>query len=157
MKSISFEGLTGQVRFTQDGFRGASRYNFINLQKQGNTRRLFWQNVGHSENGHVKLEQIVWPGDVVRTPSGVPRVRLRVVMYESRPLLYVRTLNMSTEDCQQGLKCTLVTKDNKGTYHQSPHTIPIQQGTHLLVAYQLIEGLPCVIGSKFNSKIDFIV
>lgn len=60
------------------------------------------------------LEQIVWPGGVVRTPSGIPRVRLRVLMYEVAPMLYVRHLNASTEDCQQGMKCTLVTTDNKG-------------------------------------------
>ncbi|KAK3755911.1 hypothetical protein QZH41_019431 [Actinostola sp. cb2023] len=111
MKKVSVVGQTGRISFTEDGYRKASRYNFINLQQNRNTRELFWQNVGYLESGHVTLEQIVWPGGVVRTPSGVPRVRLRVVMYEVAPLLYVRDFKSSLKGCQRGRDCTLVTKD----------------------------------------------
>jgi len=117
MSKLSFTGQTGRVAFTEDGFRAASRYNFVNLQQKHSHSRvgeLSWQNVGYSENGIVRLEQIVWPGGVVRTPSGIPRVRLRVVMYDVAPMLYVRHLNASIKDCEQGMKCTLVTTDNRG-------------------------------------------
>jgi hypothetical protein len=113
MKKVTFAGKTGTVSFTEEGHRTSAKYAFLNLRRDRNNQKLFWQNVGVMENGHVTLEQIVWPGDVVHTPSGLPRARLRVVMYEVAPLLYVNHRDPSNT-CQQGMKCTLVTKDNKG-------------------------------------------
>ncbi|XP_031571820.1 glutamate receptor ionotropic, NMDA 2A-like [Actinia tenebrosa] len=112
MINVTLKGKTGIVSFDEEGHRTGAKYAFLNLRKERNTQKLFWQNVGFLENDHVTLEQIVWPGDVVHTPSGLPRASLRVVMYEVAPLIYVKESD-STEECQQGITCTLVTKENK--------------------------------------------
>ncbi|XP_071954410.1 glutamate receptor ionotropic, NMDA 3A-like [Antedon mediterranea] len=108
----SFNGITGNVNFDQDGDLTDASYRILNLMADlKNNSSIQWKGVGQWDNGVLILDTLVWPGKKDR-PFGIDTHSILVATNVEKPFLYYAETDSEDFDCVTGAMCIETTMDD---------------------------------------------
>ncbi|XP_052244052.1 glutamate [NMDA] receptor subunit 1-like isoform X2 [Dreissena polymorpha] len=123
MKSMTIEGRTGMLQFTNEGDRLNSIY-YIQNKQQDRVQMVGYHGNKESQGQMVNLRnEIVWPNGETDTPEGVQiSTHLQVVTIESKPFVYRFPLltenDMNHCDKKKGVNCSFTNSTTgETTFH----------------------------------------
>lgn len=107
LRNVSIETKgSPNIEFLPDGTLKYVELDILNLNKDG-----YWDRIGGWTQKGIDIKDIVWPGEELVPPKGVPeKFNLKVTFMEERPFLNIGQPDNETGECESGraVKCRVV-------------------------------------------------
>ncbi|CAN8007799.1 unnamed protein product [Ixodes pacificus] len=107
LRNVSIEAKgSPNIEFLPDGTLKYVELDIVNLNKEG-----YWDRIGGWTQKGIDIKDIVWPGNELVPPRGVPeKFNLKVTFMEERPFLNIGQPDNETGECESGraVKCRVV-------------------------------------------------
>ena len=150
-------GLTGEVRFDEDGFMNISTFRVRNLVFDG--RENVWQDVGCVQGREVRPFGIIWPGDAKSLKSSTEgRKRYRVVTNPVQPFVMTEAPHPDYGVCLTDTPCLNLTSKRKSRDEVLRAIDAYESGMGNrsdLYRIQCCRGLTIDLLKKLASDLDF--
>ena len=157
MKKTVSHGLTGELRFDDDGYVNISTFRVRNLVFDG--RRNIWQDVGCVHGREVRPFGIIWPGDAESLQSTAGgRKRYRVVTNPVQPFVMTKAPHPDYGECMTDTPCLNLTSKTKSRQTVLEAIEAYESGFNKsseLFRMQCCRGLSIDLLNKLAGDMDF--